>query len=171
MRLGPTTYEIMMSAESRGRLCPRDGSPLEIRQWKEVAYASCPRCHGFHVGRSELERLVRHQVGSPPAETPPTADGLEIVEGTALCSCGEQPLMKRVTRDGLSLDVCSHCGSFWFDAGEIEAYVTARRNAQAAEGLVLRPMSTPTAGDAVGNLAWGLLEVVGEILVGFSWID
>lgn len=158
-----------MSTESRGRLCPRDGSPLEIRQWRDVAYASCPRCHGFHLGRSELERLVRHQAGSPPAERPPTADGLEIVEGTALCSCGEQPLMKRVTRDGLSLDVCPSCGSFWFDFGEIEAYVTARRGAQAAERPALRSLSSPTAGVDDGGLVWGLLEVVGEILVGFSW--
>lgn len=158
-----------MSAESRGRLCPRDGSPLEIRQWREVAYASCPRCHGFHLGRSELERLIRLHAGSPPAETPPTADGTEIVEGTALCSCGEQPLMKRVTRDGLSLDVCPSCGAFWFDFGEIEAYVTARRGAQAAEGLRLRPVSTPMAGVDIGGLGWVLLEVVGQILVGFSW--
>jgi Zn-finger nucleic acid-binding protein len=169
MRPGPTAYEIMMSVQSRDRLCPRDGSPLEIHQWREVAYASCPHCHGFHIGRSELERMIRFHADSPHTEPPPAADGIKVVEGTALCSCREQPLMKRVTRDGLSLDVCPGCGAFWFDSGEIEAYVTARRSAQATEGLARRPVSTLTAGVDIGELVWGLLEVFGDLLGGLSW--
>jgi Zn-finger nucleic acid-binding protein len=59
------------------------------------------------------------------------ADDVKIVEGTALCSCRGQPLMQRVTRDDLNLDVCPRCGTFWFDAGEMQCYLATRATPQA----------------------------------------
>lgn len=112
-------------------LCPRDGSELEVLGWRDTFYGSCPTCHGIRIERSSLERLARSGSRPPLTRVGEMADDVEIVEDTALCSCQGQPLMHRVTRDGLSLDVCPRCGAFWFDAGEVQCYLATRATPRA----------------------------------------
>lgn len=114
-------------------LCPRDGSPLKVQRWQSSEYASCPSCHGLRVERSALETWSRS--GAVPSSTAVKRpdEELEIWEGTALCSCAGQPLMNRVVRHGLTIDVCPSCGAFWFDAGEIERHVSGEGRGLAGE--------------------------------------
>jgi Zn-finger nucleic acid-binding protein len=120
-----------MVTESITPLCPRDGSGLEVRGWRDSFYGFCTGCHGIRIERSSLERLARSGSRPPLTRVDGMADDVEIVEGTALCSCRGQPLMQRVTRDDLHLDVCPRCGAFWFDAGEMQCYLATRATPQA----------------------------------------
>lgn len=106
-------------------LCPRDGTALEARRWYDAEYGFCPTCDGIRIARAELAAVFRTG-GAPPVSHPEVAP--EFAEGTTLCSCPGQPLMVEPEEDGLRLDVCPGCGTFWFDAGEMQCLLAARRN-------------------------------------------
>jgi uncharacterized protein len=115
-----------MTAESQDLRCPRDTSPLEIVVWEEWQYGSCPSCHGIYIERSELERLCDAHDSAPPDDVASSGeDGTEAADGPLRCSCEGRPVMRRLTRDGVAIDVCSNCGAYWFDANEIEEYLAA----------------------------------------------
>lgn len=150
-----------MNGVTETLLCPRDGSRLKVQRWQSSEYASCPSCHGLRVERSALETWSRSgAVPSPTAGKRPDEE-LEIWEGTALCACAGQPLMNRVVRHGLAIDVCPSCGAFWFDAGEIERHVEGNgegRKSESATGSVRRQRYGVEKAPEV------ILEVLGDIL-------
>ena len=117
-----------METRPRDALCPRDGSPLEIRRRGESDYGFCPTCHGIRIEAGQLAGMIRAADAPPFSYLSSLSEGTEIVEGTALCSCPGQPVMDGLVHGDLSLDVCRSCGAFWFDAGEIQCYLAEKRH-------------------------------------------
>lgn len=140
-------------------LCPRDASPLAIREWGPAWYGFCERCGGIWIGREQFDALVEH--GSSPVAVYPEGD-FQILEDTALCSCPGQPLMSRVTRDDLSIDVCPACHAIWFDAGEVQCILAAQREAELRKGLP--PIAEPPGPLEEAGLVFDLFELVAFVL-------
>jgi Zn-finger nucleic acid-binding protein len=140
-----------MRSDAPDLLCPRDAGRLSIREWDLAQYGFCARCGGVWIGRAELDKLVEQSL-TPPAVYPEAE--LRILEGTALCPCAGQPLMNRVTRDEVTLDICPACQAIWFDAGEIQCVLAVERHAALRKGL-----PPGWAGEPVGPL-----EEAGRVL-------
>ena len=121
-----------MNPDAPDLLCPRDAGRLSIREWGSARYGYCDRCGGVWIGRAELDKLVE-QSSFPPATYP--EGEFRILEGTALCPCAGQPLMNRVTRDAVTVDICPACQAIWFDAGEIQCVLAEERQAVLRKGL------------------------------------
>lgn len=136
-------------------LCPRDASGLAIREWGPAWYGFCERCGGVWIGREELDELVEHS--SSPLATYPEGD-FQILEDTALCSCTGQPLMNRLTRDDVSIDLCPACQAIWFDAGEIQCILAAEREAKLRRGLP--PVAEPGGPLEEAGAVFDLLDLV-----------
>lgn len=108
------------------RICPRDFTLLEARDWGAATYLYCPKCRGVLLERLDMEKIV--QSGAAPRierQEAPTED-LDLQDGSALCSCAGVA-MKTFKRDGVTLDLCPECNAVWFDAGELERVVVENR--------------------------------------------
>ena len=121
-------------------LCPSDATPLSIRESSESWYGLCERCGGVWIGRPEMDRLVE-SASSPPVSYPD--EEFQILEGTALCPCGADGPMDRITREEVSIDLCPSCQAIWFDAGEIQCILAAEREAVLRKGLPPTPELLP----------------------------
>lgn len=148
--------------------CPRDASPLAVREWGPSWFGSCGRCHGVWIRPEELHRFSQ-QLASPPASYP--EGEIEVLEDTALCSCAGQPLMNRVVRDAVSIDVCPSCRAIWFDPGELQCLLAAQRAATlAGRGPVPGGASGPRearpegSGSVVEEIAWLVFDLFGTII-------
>lgn len=121
-----------MESRPTDLLCPRDATPLSIRESGAAWHGLCERCGGIWIGRPELDKLVE-SAATPPASYPD--EEFRILEGTALCPCGAEGPMDRITREEVSIDVCPSCQAIWFDAGEIQCILAAEREAVLRRGL------------------------------------
>jgi Zn-finger nucleic acid-binding protein len=144
-------------------VCPRDAASLSIRELGAAWYGSCERCGGIWIDRAELDELV--EGGSAPPAAYPTGE-FQIMEGTALCSCEDQPVMRRLTRDAVSIDVCPSCHAIWFDAGEIQCIVAAEREAALRKGL--SPIARPTGPLEAASTAFDLLDLLAFVVRAFG---
>jgi len=41
-----------------GRVCPRDFTLLSAHEWGAATYHFCAACHGVHLERSEVEKII-----------------------------------------------------------------------------------------------------------------
>lgn len=150
-------------------VCPRDATRLAIREWGGASFGSCERCRGVWIGAQELQRLSS-RLASPPGSYP--AGQIEILEDTALCSCAGQPLMNRIVRDEMSIDVCPSCHAIWLDAGELQCLLAAQRTATLAGRWPVpggasgpRESRPEGSGSALAEIAWLVFELFGTILI------
>lgn len=136
------------------RLCPRDQESLLPRGAADVTYWWCKACHGILIDSYQVELLwlgVDRDAERPYSEQCLSAS--EIHEQTARCNCPTAPLMKNVVVNGVTLDICSACGSVWFDGGEVNRFLGPRAGRRASA-------SNPGEDSAIGVL----LEVVFVVL-------
>lgn len=54
--------------ENPDLVCPRDASPLAVREWGPSWFGSCGPCHGVWIRPEELHRFSQ-QLASPPASS------------------------------------------------------------------------------------------------------
>lgn len=135
------------------RLCPRDFSALSPHEWRTTKYLLCDTCHGVLVEPTEVKKLVRSG-GQPPLQEPP--DEPLFQDGSALCSCSGVP-MNTVTREGVRVDVCPACRAIWFDGGELQRLIEAKRETS--------PLPDRPAGEEpYRGESWKAFEVLGAIL-------
>lgn len=141
------------------RLCPRDFSPLSTHEWGAATFLLCETCHGVLLEATEVKRLLRGGT-HPPLREPAAEPTFE--DGSALCSCSGVP-MSTVFREGVRVDLCPVCKAIWFDPGELERVVKAKRK----EFLIFDP--DPPGERPAPSEGMPVLDALGWILKTLFW--
>ena len=162
--------------------CPEDGEPL-VGIALERAHGTvhqCLRCHGVWVERELIERLEKAMASDPPSAVglPAEARGLpppnqSLARDFHLPCAVCDALMDVKAGGGVVLDVCREHG-IWFEAGELEPFVTWVRAGRPQSGTHHRtvPLASSlglaapmvSAQGSGGEAAWGAFELVGGVL-------
>jgi Zn-finger nucleic acid-binding protein len=116
------------------------GGPLDGR--------FCTRCGGILLSASGSERLLHEELAVDRARLAELADGFGGRRSPcASCGARVRPLLLR----GVDLDLCFHCGSLWFERGElarlsggrhVEPALAAPVDQRALAPAKLRPLAT-----------------------------
>lgn len=130
----------------RDMRCPRDQTPLTVRDLHGTTVGACAHCGGLWVQRQHLERL------KPLRRQPVPGVAVVDVEAPIHCSI-DATAMRRVRIDGVSVDVCPSCQGVWFDHGEIDRLVPAARK---------EPLSDRIGGHVADGL--DMLSVIDSIV-------
>ncbi|WP_304504050.1 zf-TFIIB domain-containing protein [Corallococcus sp. EGB] len=137
-------------------VCP--SQPLNVVLASDVEVDVCPRCQGLYFDRGELERFPDRPSLKPLLSAARQAasrcreGGHLIPRAMAVCAtCDSEPVgcpgcgarLALVNARVCNVDLCTHCGGTWLDAGKFEALenavVTAPRVAPAARGWEVAP--------------------------------
>ncbi|MBN8232400.1 zf-TFIIB domain-containing protein [Corallococcus macrosporus] len=137
-------------------VCP--SQPLNVVQASDVEVDVCPRCDGMYFDRGELERFPDRPSLKPLVNAAKQAasrcrkGGHLIPRARALCAtCDGEPVgcpgcgarLALVNARVCNVDLCTHCGGTWLDAGKFEALenatVTAPKAAPVAKGWEVAP--------------------------------
>lgn len=115
-------------------VCP--SQPLNAVQASDVEVDLCPRCHGLFFDRGELERFPDRPSLQPLMNAARQAasrcrkGGHRVPRAQVLCAtCDSEPLgcpgcgarLGLVSARVCDVDLCTHCGGAWLDAGKFEA--------------------------------------------------
>lgn len=160
--------------------CPEDGKPL-VGVALERAHGTvhrCESCHGVWVERELIERLEKQLASGPP---PPSAVGLpaearglpppnqSLARDFHLPCAVCDALMDVKAGGGVVLDICREHG-IWFEAGELEPFVTWVRAGRPQSGThhMTAPLAASLglgapAGPHEEDIVWGV-ELVGGVL-------
>ncbi len=98
--------------------CPIDGSELQRGRVHERPIGTCERCHGLWISG-----MARFETDLPPTQIPRDARrtrGKVVASEARDCPWCRGP-MKSERHAGVTIELCSHCGSVWLDAGEFDS--------------------------------------------------
>ncbi|RKG82017.1 hypothetical protein D7W82_27215 [Corallococcus sp. CA049B] len=130
-------------------VCPSQS--MNVVQASDVEVDVCPRCHGLYFDRGELERFPDRPSLKPlltaarQAASRCRTGGHLVPRANAICAtCRGEPLgcpgcgarLAMVNARVCNVDLCTHCGGTWLDAGKFEALENA---------VVTQPKAQPAA--------------------------
>ncbi|RKG68480.1 hypothetical protein D7W79_34070 [Corallococcus exercitus] len=137
-------------------VCP--SQTLNAIQASDVEVDVCPRCDGMYFDRGELERFPDRPSLKPLVNAAKQAasrcrkGGHLIPRALALCAtCDGEPVgcpgcgarLALVNARVCNVDLCTHCGGTWLDAGKFEALenaiVTPPKAAPVSKGWEVAP--------------------------------
>jgi len=85
----------------------------------------CPDCGGIWLDSGELE-MMEEGIGLEKASLLQQArhellkEAQKLVSVVGLCPKCERSKLSQISKRGVQLDVCGHCGGLFFDEGELE---------------------------------------------------
>lgn len=112
-------------------ICLRCHNEMKKQNAHGVLVDRCPSCKGIWLDKGELDRIVR-QEGDPNDEIVRQARKEKRAEKDILMFVGSCPKcyvpgMKKYKRFGITIDVCGGCGGTFFDKGELDKAVAAKK--------------------------------------------
>ena len=122
------------------RTCPTDGTPLVERVLSNERIDYCPQCSGSFFDDGELERITRlislFEMAILDEDDIPSVPPGEIKRAVS-CPADGAPMEPHEV-GGTIIDVCSTCGGYWLDGGELSALQLVQANIEENLNLYIR---------------------------------
>ena len=122
------------------RICPTDGAVLIEERMGNERVDVCPTCSGAFFDDGELERINRlislfEKAVLDEDDIPSVPDG--EIQRAVTCPADGEPMHPQEV-GGVIIDVCSHCGGYWLDGGELAALRLVQTNIEENLNLYIR---------------------------------
>jgi Zn-finger nucleic acid-binding protein len=155
------------------KTCPRCKTiHLASVEVAPIVLERCTKCGGSFLGTSHWGKLVQlSKAGSAPVVEPPDArpENAELRDPIACPVCAKTMKTRQHAHTKVLIDVCLTDG-MWLDGGEIAAIIAREREArEGAQALAEMKDDAKSVGTDVAvavAVGGGLLELLGEIVVG-----